>query len=90
MFLSQTKYIKDLLSKANLSNAKNMPTPMVYNQKMSKHGSDYLSDPTYNRSIMGALQYAIITRPKISYAINKACQFMSQPLEIHWTTIKII
>lgn len=41
-------------------------------------------------SLIGALQYVIITRPEISYSINKACQFPSQPLEGHWTTIKRI
>lgn len=26
-----------------------------------------------------ALQYATLTRPKISYSVNKACQFMHSP-----------
>jgi hypothetical protein len=44
-----------------------MPTPMVGNLKLSKTGSDYLQDPTMYRSVVGALQYATITRPEISF-----------------------
>ena len=39
---------------------------------------------------MGALQYATLTRPEFSYSVNKVCQFMSQPLESHWTAVKQI
>lgn len=44
---------------------------------------DHLSDPTFYRSIVGTMQYDTITRPEISFAMNKACQFLSQPLEGH-------
>nr|KYP41292.1 Retrovirus-related Pol polyprotein from transposon TNT 1-94 [Cajanus cajan] len=33
--------------------------------------------------IVGALQYATITRPEISFSVNKVCQFMSHPLAHH-------
>jgi histone deacetylase 1/2 len=42
------------------------------------------------RSVVGSLQYATITRPEISFAVNKVCQFMSAPLESHWTAVKRI
>lgn len=45
LFLSQTKYAKDLLSKAK-SDAKGLPTPMASNLKLSKHGADYFQDAT--------------------------------------------
>lgn len=45
LFLSQTKYAKDLLSKAK-SDVKELPTPMVSNLKLSKHGVDYFQDAT--------------------------------------------
>ncbi|PNX62157.1 putative copia-type protein, partial [Trifolium pratense] len=73
-----------------MAEAKGLPTPMVSNLKLSKHGSDYLADATFYRSVVGALQYATITRPEISYAVNKACQFLSQPLQSHWTAVKRI
>lgn len=79
LFLSQTKYIKDLLVKTNMSEVKSLPTSMVSNLKLTKQGSDYLSESSYYRSFVGALQYATITRPEISFSMNKACQFLSQP-----------
>lgn len=58
--------------------------------KLSKYGSSQVQDATFFRSIVGALQYATITRPKISYSVNKVCQFLSDPLEEHWKAAKRI
>src|ERR1044072_9286976 len=90
LLLSQTKYIYDLLERANMIEAKGLPTPMISSSKLTKHGSDYMQDPTLYRSIVGALQYATLTRPEISFSVNKVCQFLSQPLEEHWQTAKRI
>ncbi|MCI33550.1 retrovirus-related Pol polyprotein from transposon TNT 1-94, partial [Trifolium medium] len=38
LLLSQAKYIRDLLSKANMDTAHGMPTPMVSSLKLSKVG----------------------------------------------------
>nr|KYP58716.1 hypothetical protein KK1_014136 [Cajanus cajan] len=70
--------------------AKPISTPMVSTSKLSKHGSDTLTDSTFYRSVVGALQYATITRPEISFAVNKVCQFMASPLESHWNAVKRI
>lgn len=71
-------------------NANGMPTPMVSSSKLSKVGSDTVDDPTQFRSIVGALQYATLTRPEISFSVNKVCQFLSNPLEEHWKAVKRI
>lgn len=42
------------------------------------------------RSIVGALQYAMITRPDISFAVNKASQYMHHPTNDHWDLVKHI
>jgi hypothetical protein len=39
---------------------------------------------------MGALQYAIITRPDITFSINKVSQFMASPTNQHWLAVKRI
>lgn len=90
LLLSQTKYIRDLLAKAKVLEAKAIGTPMVANLKLSKHGNDLLDDPSFYRSIVGALQYATLTRPEICFSVNKACLFLAQPLESHWTAVKRI
>jgi len=47
------------------------------------------SNPTLYCSVVGAL-HATLTRPKISYAVNIVCQFMTKPLESHWIIMKHI
>ena len=63
---------------------------MLTNLKLSKAGNDLLQDPTMYKSVVGALQYATITRPEISFAVNEVCQFMSRPLVSHWIAVKKI
>ena len=40
------------------------------------------------RSIVGALQYVTITRPELSFAVNRVCQYMRQPQQSHWKAVK--
>ncbi|XP_025677945.1 uncharacterized mitochondrial protein AtMg00810-like [Arachis hypogaea] len=90
MLLCQTKYIQDLLSKAGMRDAKAVPTPMVSSLKLSAHGEDVHQNPALYRSIVGSLQYATITRPEITFAVNKVSKFMHTPLQSHWKAVKRI
>lgn len=90
LLLSQSKYITDLLAKVNMTSANGMPTPMVSSNKLSKIGSNEVDDPTQFRSVVGALQYATLTRLEIYFSLNKVCQFLSNPLEEHWKAVKRI
>ena len=42
------------------------------------------------RSVVGGPQYLTLTRPDISFAVNKVCQFLSQPTDVHWEAVKCI
>jgi hypothetical protein len=87
--LSQGKYIRDLLAKNNMLEAKPFPSPMVAGYfKLSKEGSESMTGATLLRSVVGALQYATIARHDICFAVNKVCQFMAKPLEVHWLAVK--
>jgi histone deacetylase 1/2 len=90
MLLTQSKYIRDLLNRANMAEAKGINTPMVSSLKLSKFGTDSLPDPHEYRSIVGALQYVTLTRPEIAFSVNKVCQFLSNPLITHWQAVKRI
>ena len=79
-----------MLVKTKMINVKPQPTPMVSSQNYSKYGGEAIANVTKYRSIIGALQYATIIRPDISYSVNKVCQFMQQPLDEHWKAMKRI
>lgn len=44
LFLTQSKYIRDLLERAKMTEAKAISSPMVGGCKLSKEGADYFSD----------------------------------------------
>lgn len=90
ILMSQTKYIRDLLHKTHAAKAHAISSPLVSNSKLSKHGADVFLDPTLYRSVVDALQYATVTRPEISFAVNKVCQFMANPLDSNWAVVKRI
>lgn len=49
-----------------------------------------MHNPSLYRSIVGALQYLTFTRPDIAYSVNTVCQFMSNPTDVHFTSMKRI
>jgi hypothetical protein len=44
----------------------------------------------FDQSIVGALQYLTLTRPDISFVVNKVCQFLHAPTMVHWAAVKRI
>ncbi|KAF7838902.1 Retrovirus-related Pol polyprotein from transposon TNT 1-94 [Senna tora] len=90
LLLTQSKYIADLLIKANMSNCKPTNTPMVAGLKLSKSGGADFEDPQLYRTIVGSLQYVLITRPELSFSVNKVSQFMHSPQLQHWEAVKRI
>ena len=90
LHLSQTKYIRDLLQRAVMLDANPQPTPMVSTSRLTIGGSVAVENPTLYRSIVGALQYITLTRPELSFSVNKVCQFMHSPRLHHWKVVKRI
>jgi hypothetical protein len=90
LFLSQRKYILDLLQKTNMLTAKTVTSPMSSSTTLSRFDGEAFDDPSLYRSIVGSLQYLSLTRPDVSFAVNKVCQFLQRPTIPHWTTVKRI
>ena len=88
LHLSQTKYMQNLLTHASLANCKPITTPMTNSHTLSVSYGSLLGDPSQYRSIVRALQYCTITRPDISFSVNKLCQFLQSPTNFHWQAIK--
>ncbi|KAH9684823.1 retrovirus-related pol polyprotein from transposon RE2 [Citrus sinensis] len=92
MYLSQRKYIRDLLSKVEMAECKGIDTPMSTGSKLQKIVQGelgyYLEDPTHYRSIVGGMQYLILTRPEIAFAVNKLSQYVAAPTLQHLMACK--
>lgn len=65
-----------------------MPTPMVSSPLLSATSGSLFSNPHLYRSTVSALQYLTVTRPDISFSVNKVCQYMQKPLDQHWKAVK--
>ena len=89
LFISQLKYARDILTRAQLLDSKPIYIPMVVSQHLIIDGSPF-SDPTLYRSLVGALQYLTITRPDIAHAVNSVNQFLHAPTVDHFLAIKHI
>lgn len=75
-----------------MTNCKPVSTPLSTSEKLSAYEGDPLGpeDITRYRSIVGALQYLTLTRPDISFSVNKICQYLHAPTTLHWTDVKRI
>jgi len=87
-FLSQQRYILDILKRTNMTEAKPVNSPMATSTSLSAYEGEAFDNPTLFRSTIGALQYLCITRPDISFSVNKLSQFMHQPRLNHWQSVK--
>lgn len=65
-FISQEKYIQDLLARAALTDDRTVVTPMELNVHLCDTDGDPLFDPTCYRHLVGNLVYLAVTRPDIS------------------------
>ena len=73
LYLTQTKYIIDLLKKTGMNGAKSISTHKLFGNKLFLSLGDPFEDPSLYHSTIGALQYLTMTRPDISFAVNKLC-----------------
>ena len=81
IFLSQGKYIVDVLKRFGMMDCKSMSTPMISNLKKlhdSDSGSDSV-DPTMYTQLIGSLLYLVHTRPDICFTVSALSQFMADP-----------
>ena len=78
----------DLIARTHMSDAKLVQTPLPTNSSLSLHFRATLSDPTEFRAVVGSLQYLLLTRLDISFAVNKLSQFMHKPTTKHWALVK--
>jgi hypothetical protein len=86
-FLSQEKYIHDLLDRVSLTDHRTVETPMELNVHLVVTDGEPLEDPTHYRHIVGSLVYLGVTRPDISYSVHILSQFIFAPTQILYSHI---
>ncbi|KAH9699266.1 retrovirus-related pol polyprotein from transposon RE1 [Citrus sinensis] len=88
LHLSQTKYVGDILKKAQMIESKGCSTPMSSTEKLVKDKGAAFENPSLYRSIVGSLQYLTLTRLEIAFTVNKLSQFLANPSVLHWQACK--
>jgi hypothetical protein len=90
IFLSQRKYVLDLLTETGMLGCKPIDTPIEQNHK-NFHCADALStDRGRYQRLVGKLIYLSHTRPDIAYAVNVVSQFMHDPKKPHMDAVERI
>lgn len=87
IFISQSKYARNLVKKFCLEKARHMRTPMGTNEKLTKDENGVSVDPSLYRSMIGSLLYLIVSRPDICFSVGV---YQASPKESHLTTVKRI
>ncbi|XP_022014608.1 uncharacterized mitochondrial protein AtMg00810-like [Helianthus annuus] len=89
LFIHQAKYATKVLEGARMMDAKPAATPLSSTVSFTSMGDPY-HDPTFYRSIVGAIQYLTITHPDLPYAVNQVSQFLHAPTTQHFQEVKRI
>lgn len=80
----QRKYTLGLLEDSGLLACKPSQIPMDPNAKLCSDSAEpLLDDPASYKRLVRRLMYLTITRPDITFAVNKLCQYTSAPKNSH-------
>uniref|UniRef100_A0A2N9IFK3 Reverse transcriptase Ty1/copia-type domain-containing protein n=1 Tax=Fagus sylvatica TaxID=28930 RepID=A0A2N9IFK3_FAGSY len=87
LYLSQRKYVLDLLSETGLLGARPADTPMDSTVKLDGEQGELFSDIGRYRCLVGKLIYLTVTHPDITYAVGVVSQYMHAPRHPHYAAI---
>jgi hypothetical protein len=90
IFISQTKYIKEMLKRFQMEYCKPMSTPMVTGCKLSLDDDSPKVDKTMYISMVGSMLYETTTRLDIIQVVGLIGRFQYAPKETHLKEVKII
>lgn len=92
IYIGQQKYIKDLLSRYDMTDCRKVATPLDVGFKVTKEIKDGRKvNPTKYQKLIGELLYlAIMTRPDLIHAVCKLSQCNKEPYSEHEAAAKHI
>jgi hypothetical protein len=79
LFLSQKKYISDMLNETNKLDVKSMKS----NKKLYIEEGEPLKDINQYQRLVDKLIYLIVTRPNITFVVSLVSQFMHASMTTH-------
>lgn len=85
--LCQRKYAVQLLQDIGYISAKPLPIPMDPNIHLNDVDGDLLPDASMYRRLIGRLMYLTISRPDITFAVNRLSQFLAAPRTPHLNAV---
>lgn len=90
IFLSQSKYAKNIVKKFGMENASHKRTPAPTHLKLSKDEAGTSVDQSLYRSMIGSLLYLTASRPDITYAVGVCARYQANPKISHLNQVKRI
>ena len=87
IFLSQRKYVLDLLDETGMAGSKPTDPPMDSNTNFTKNDGKDFTDLERYRRLVGKLIYLTITLPDITFSTGVVSQFMQSPKQHHWEAV---
>ena len=90
IFLSQEKYLKQILKKYGMEDYKPVSTPMITMCNISSHDDSHIVNQPEYRSMIGSLLYLTGTRLDIMHVVGIVGRFQANPKESHLQAVKII
>ncbi|GJS97632.1 putative ribonuclease H-like domain-containing protein [Tanacetum coccineum] len=90
IFISQDKYVAEMLKKFDLVNVKAAITPMETKLPLTKDEEAFDVDVHLYRSMIGSLMYLTASRPDIMYAVCVCSRFQVTPKTSHLNAVKRI
>nr|AAL58177.1 putative polyprotein [Oryza sativa Japonica Group] len=89
-FISQTKYVKDILKKFGMEDAKPIKMPMPTNGHLDLDDNGKCVDQKVYRSMIGSLLYLCASRLDIMLSVCMCARFQAEPKECHLIAVKRI
>nr|GEX59788.1 putative ribonuclease H-like domain-containing protein [Tanacetum cinerariifolium] len=90
IFISQDKYVKDMLKKFDMQSMRTATTPYEVPMPKSKDEPDDAVNVHLYRSMVGSLMYLTASRPDIMFAVSACFRHQVTPMTSHLNAVKKI
>ncbi|GJR17216.1 putative ribonuclease H-like domain-containing protein [Tanacetum coccineum] len=90
IFISQDKYVKDMLTKFDMESVRTATTPYEAAKTKLKDEPDPPVNVHLYRSMIGSLMYLTASRPDIMFAVSACSRHQVTPLTSHLNAVKKI